>query len=71
MLSPEEAQRRTDELIQKLMQEDQANEGGDSNDYYDEETLPDEQRQIEVIRRIRHNEVADEAQDTLRALQEL
>ena len=68
-LSAEEAQRRTDELIQKMLAEDQAiNQNAmaeNEDDYYDEETLPDEQAQIELIRRMRHNEVASETETTL------
>jgi len=39
--------------------------------YYREEDLPDEQAQIEIIRRMRHSEVAHEAANTLQALAEL
>lgn len=46
-ISTEEAQRRTDELIQQMLQEDQRN--GDTyydedEQYYDEEDLPDEHK---------------------------
>ena len=51
--------------------DEQADEGGDNGDYYDEENLPDEMTQTEVIRRMHHNQVAEEAEMTLWRLEEL
>ena len=52
-----------------MLAEDQASNQNamaeNEDDYYDEETLPDEQAQIELIRRMRHNEVASETETTL------
>ena len=51
-----------------MLQEDQRNGEtyyDEDEQYYDEEDLPDEQKQMEIIRRMRHNEVATEANDTL------
>ena len=58
-----------------MLQEDQAraaaNTYDENNMYYSESDLPDEESQIEQIRRIRHNEVATEAQTTLQMLEDL
>ena len=61
-----------------MLQEDQQNiaaasqqYGGNDDDYYDEENLPDERIQTEVIRRMHHNEVASEAETTLKQLEEI
>ena len=42
-----------------------------SDQYYSEDNLPGEDEQIEMIRRMRHNEVAAEAEETLAMLAQI
>jgi len=65
----EEAQRRTDELIQKMLLEDQEAEREEGE--FDDDNLPDENTQIEYLRRLRHDQVASEAENHLKLLEEL
>ena len=41
------------------------------DEYYDEENLPDERVQTELIRRMHHNEVQSEAETTLKMFEDL
>lgn len=43
----------------------------ETDQYYDEEDLPDEHQQIEIIRRMRHNQVASESNQALQKLADL
>ena len=55
-----------------MLAEDQAqNNGNDQDGKYDEEDLPDEQQQIEAIRRMHLNEVQDQTLDQLQMLENI